>query len=332
MGRRRPEVHNIVAFADGLARLTTALVALVTVWGAYVALGIAEGWWATAGDAALAAACAVFATCIGRYALTRRKRADVQEQHAAGVTKLWTFEVPPVPGVEAGDELKHVLHAGQLRAAKKWGECREALQQSLVHHPRSVKLAALYCRACSDEASALHRGVAQEDVLRRGAHVAELLVSRHPAVADGYRWRAVLRSRVLYYEPLKQQVTAAAKIKADTCKALELEPEEPLSLHLMGAFCHRVATMSWMEKQVARTALSTPLEGTLEEAFEYLRKADAREGFMENSLLAGDCLRALGQRTDAVQWYRMALTQLDGPKPADKWGAKIRARIEECER
>eukprot|EP01059_Diplonema_ambulator_P035681 TRINITY_DN850_c0_g1_i1.p1 TRINITY_DN850_c0_g1~~TRINITY_DN850_c0_g1_i1.p1 ORF type:complete len:102 (+),score=27.18 TRINITY_DN850_c0_g1_i1:188-493(+) len=91
----------------------------------------------------------------------------------------------------------------------------------------------------------------------------------------------------------------------------------------MGAWCHGVAKISWIERKAAAALFGTPPTSTLEEALEYLKRADAIEAFTENSMLIGDCLKELKKLDEADSFYEAAIRQIQGPKDPVALKAKI---------
>eukprot|EP01059_Diplonema_ambulator_P035683 TRINITY_DN850_c0_g1_i11.p1 TRINITY_DN850_c0_g1~~TRINITY_DN850_c0_g1_i11.p1 ORF type:complete len:353 (+),score=76.98 TRINITY_DN850_c0_g1_i11:69-1061(+) len=319
------EVREISALAARVERMYMAVVAVVVMGVVYSALCVAEGvgdliyWWGQCGVGVVLCvqgarvwwANVAYPWWVKRQGLVAKPVLDLQRP------------TPPQPAEPSLPEEDHIQKVSTLRATEQYAEARAAAQAGLTDYPTSLPLLTLLCKAANDEASANHKGAVQENALRAGCKAASLLIKHHPGEAVGYRWRAVLEGRLSSYKPTKEKIAGAMGIRDDALKAIELDPTDPISLHVMGAWCHGVAKISWIERKAAAALFGTPPTSTLEEALEYLKRADAIEAFTENSMLIGDCLKELKKLDEADSFYEAAIRQIQGPKDPVALKAKI---------
>mmetsp|Transcript_14925 Transcript_14925/g.20858 ORF Transcript_14925/g.20858 Transcript_14925/m.20858 type:complete len:235 (-) Transcript_14925:38-742(-) len=133
-----------------------------------------------------------------------------------------------------------------------------------------------------------------------------------------HKWYAIMLSQIGDFIPSKEKIANAFKIKEHALKALELKPDDPTTLHMLGKWCVGVASVSWIERKIAATLFGTPPESSYEEALTYFLKASELEPkFLRNAICIGDCYYQLKQWDNAKQWYQKAVdipTQTEGDK------------------
>nr|XP_036851545.1 regulator of microtubule dynamics protein 1 isoform X2 [Manis javanica] len=57
-------------------------------------------------------------------------------------------------------------------------------------------------------------------------------------------------------------------------KAIELNPKDATSIHLMGIWCYTFAEMPWYQRRIAKMLFATPPSSTYEEALGYFHRAE----------------------------------------------------------
>ncbi|CAI5779292.1 of microtubule dynamics 1 isoform X1 [Podarcis lilfordi] len=82
-----------------------------------------------------------------------------------------------------------------------------------------------------------------------------------------HKWYAICLSDVGDYEGIKKKITNAFVIKEHFQKAIELNPKDATSLHLMGIWCYTFADMPWYQSKIAAALFSTPPSSTYEEVW-----------------------------------------------------------------
>ncbi|XP_039201387.1 regulator of microtubule dynamics protein 1 isoform X2 [Crotalus tigris] len=82
-----------------------------------------------------------------------------------------------------------------------------------------------------------------------------------------HKWYAICLSDVGDYEGIKNKIASAFVIKEHFQKAIDLNPKDATSLHLMGIWCYTFADMPWYQRNIATVLFSTPPSSTYEEYF-----------------------------------------------------------------
>eukprot|EP01060_Flectonema_neradi_P039603 TRINITY_DN8784_c0_g1_i1.p1 TRINITY_DN8784_c0_g1~~TRINITY_DN8784_c0_g1_i1.p1 ORF type:complete len:345 (+),score=66.72 TRINITY_DN8784_c0_g1_i1:54-1088(+) len=198
--------------------------------------------------------------------------------------------------------------ASELRSAGSYSEARKQLTPFVTKYSNE-SIAILLLKVLNDEASSHRKGDQQKQALALGLQQAETLCSKSPSCAEAWRWKAVFLGRLSSYKGTKEKIADAYKIRDSAKKALSLDSEDPISLHVLGAWCHGVAKITWIERQAAAAIFGTPPSSTLQEALEYLQQADAIEPFMENSSLLGECYQELGNKAMSNKFFELAIEQ-----------------------
>ncbi|XP_077789005.1 regulator of microtubule dynamics protein 1 isoform X4 [Podarcis muralis] len=123
------------------------------------------------------------------------------------------------------------------------------------------------------------------------------------------------KKKQLIYEALDYATKALEKEKSCFSvhkKAIELNPKDATSLHLMGIWCYTFADMPWYQSKIAAALFSTPPSSTYEEALRYFQKAEDVEPnfYSKNLLFLGKTYMKLNNRKMALFWLSKAKERL----------------------
>ncbi|XP_002735261.1 regulator of microtubule dynamics protein 1-like [Saccoglossus kowalevskii] len=89
-----------------------------------------------------------------------------------------------------------------------------------------------------------------------------------------HKWYAICISDVGDYEGTKQKIANAFVIRDHFLKAIELNPSDATSIHLMGLWCFTFAEMPWYQQKIATVIFAKPPESTYNEALTYFMRAE----------------------------------------------------------
>nr|KAF6405602.1 regulator of microtubule dynamics 1 [Rousettus aegyptiacus] len=117
--------------------------------------------------------------------------------------------------------------------------------------------------------------------------------------------------KLLVYEALEYAKRALEKNGASFAahkKAIELNPKDATSIHLMGIWCYTFAEMPWYQRRVARMLFAAPPSSTYEEALSYFQRAEQVDPnfYSKNLLLLGKTYLKLHNRKLAAFWLGKA--------------------------
>ena len=85
--------------------------------------------------------------------------------------------------------------------------------------------------------------------------------------------------------------------------AVSIDNNDELMHHMYGRWCSEVASLSFMERQIAKTFFGTPPEATYEDALESLKMADKlKHEWKANHLWMAKVLISIKKYPEAMQW------------------------------
>ncbi|XP_062986977.1 regulator of microtubule dynamics protein 1 isoform X2 [Elgaria multicarinata webbii] len=213
--------------------------------------------------------------------------------------------------VHAGDQDELLDQADYLYGS---GET-EKLCQLLNQHKTSDNAQVLWrlARASRDLAQLSHTSAEKKRQLTYEAlDYAKKALEKDPSCFSVHKWYAICISDVGDYEGIKTKIANAFVIKEHFQKAIELNPKDATSLHLMGIWCYTFAEMPWYQSKIAAVLFSTPPSSTYEEALRYFQKAEDVEPnfYSKNLLFLGKTYMKLNNRKLALLWLTKAKERL----------------------
>ncbi|XP_033125354.1 regulator of microtubule dynamics protein 1-like isoform X2 [Anneissia japonica] len=104
-----------------------------------------------------------------------------------------------------------------------------------------------------------------------------------------HKWYAICISDVGDFEGSKKKILNAYVIQEHFKKAIELNPKDATSYHLLGLWCFTFADLPWYQKKAAALIFTTPPESSFNEALSYFSKAEEVEPnfYSKNLLMLG---------------------------------------------
>ncbi|XP_025056011.1 regulator of microtubule dynamics protein 1, partial [Alligator sinensis] len=187
----------------------------------------------------------------------------------------------------------------------------EKLYQLLVQHKNSEDAELLWrlARASRDLAQ-LSRTSAEEkkQLIYEALEYAKKALEKNEANFAAHKWYAICISDVGEYEGIKAKIANAFIIKEHFQKAIELNPKDATSVHLMGIWCYSFADMPWYQSKIAAVLFATPPSSTYEEALHYFQMAEKAEPnfYSKNLLYLGKTYLKLNNKKMALLWLTKA--------------------------
>lgn len=119
---------------------------------------------------------------------------------------------------------------------------------------------------------------------------------------------AVLLDAKSELDGIKERVTQLERVKKHMLAAVELNPDDPTSWHVLGNFAYGLADMPWYQRKVVSAIFATPPTGTYEEALEHFLKAEEKKAnfYSMNLLFIGKCYYALKNNEKAKEYLTRA--------------------------
>ena len=222
-----------------------------------------------------------------------------------------------------GDDEKTALiaRADELHAANEVDALFSLLEGADVNDD---DLAWRVARAHHDKAEeseeAAQDAALKERLLRTGLAIAEASKDK---TGSGYalKWYAILLGRLGDFLPTKEKVGNSFKIKEALEAAAVLLPEDASIQTALGQWCYKVASISWIERNVAKALFGEPPESSYEEALAFVTRSHELRPTKKAALFAGLCHGKLKARVDATEWLERCLAMEsvgEGDKDLDK--------------
>ncbi|XP_040922324.1 regulator of microtubule dynamics protein 1 [Toxotes jaculatrix] len=123
-----------------------------------------------------------------------------------------------------------------------------------------------------------------------------------------HKWYAVCLSDVGDYEGVKVKIGNSYIIRDHLERAIELNPKDATSLHILGYWCFAFAELPWYQRKVAAVIFSSPPVSTYEEALRFFLKAEEVDPnfYSKNLLMLGKTYVGLKDKQNALLWLTKA--------------------------
>ncbi|KAI1888833.1 hypothetical protein AGOR_G00172830 [Albula goreensis] len=123
-----------------------------------------------------------------------------------------------------------------------------------------------------------------------------------------HKWYAVCLSDVGEYEGIKVKIGNSYIIKEHLERAIELNPKDATSFHILGFWCFAFAELPWYQRKVAAMIFASPPTATYEEALEFFLKAEEVDPnfYSMNLLMLGKTYMMLKEKDKALLWLGKA--------------------------
>lgn len=123
-----------------------------------------------------------------------------------------------------------------------------------------------------------------------------------------HKWYAVCLSDVGDYEGVKVKIGNSYIIRDHLEKAIELNPKDATSIHILGYWCFAFAELPWYQRKVAAVIFASPPVSTYEEALEFFLKAEEVDPnfYSKNLLMLGKTYLGMKDQDKAVLWLKKA--------------------------
>lgn len=265
---------------------------------------------------------------------------DVQELKSAAVPPPQLGAAAPTSPAGAPDSALHA-RADELYEAEQLEETHALLEEARkageALNVTDVEVRWRLARVCYDlaEARAAEEGVKLQDSAEARERLLEGLDHATAALAAGprnfaaHKWYGAMLGSTAKLEGKKAQIETAEAVRQHFEMAIELNPNDATTHHLLGLWHFNVAGLSWTLRKLASVVFATPPTSTFEEAkvhFANAEKLMPRLCGMANKLMLAKCCIELKEKDAAADLLRTALSQPpNGKRTEDK-------ALAECEK
>nr|XP_019581822.1 PREDICTED: regulator of microtubule dynamics protein 1 isoform X2 [Rhinolophus sinicus] len=160
----------------------------------------------------------------------------------------------------------------------------EKLYQLLTQYKESEDAELLWRLARASRDVAQLSGTSAEEkklLVYEALAYAKRALEKNESSFAAHKWYAICVSDVGDYEGIKAKIANAYVIKEHFEKAIELNPKDATSIHLMGIWCYTFAEMPWYQRRIAKMLFATPPSSTYEEALGYFQRAEQGKTYLK---------------------------------------------------
>ncbi|XP_071341851.1 regulator of microtubule dynamics protein 1 [Trachinotus anak] len=134
-----------------------------------------------------------------------------------------------------------------------------------------------------------------------------------------HKWYAVCLSDIGDYEGVKVKIGNSYTIREHLERAIQLNPKDATSLHILGYWCFAFAELPWYQRKVAAVIFESPPVSTYEEALGFFLKAEEVDPdfYSKNLLMLGKTYMGMKDKQKALLWLTKA-KEYPAHTPEDK--------------
>ncbi|KAK7792371.1 hypothetical protein R5R35_007724 [Gryllus longicercus] len=185
----------------------------------------------------------------------------------------------------------------------------ELLQEHYEQCPDNVGLLCRLAKACHSVGTC-----ETEDAKRRREHIlqgcayAQKALELNDSNSEAHKWYAITVGSRGEFTGIREKISDGNIFKQHVDKALAISPNDSALHHLSGRFKYEVASLSWIERTVAKKMNTDFPSATYEEALEDFLKAEELNPvpWKENRLLIAKCYISQDDLSNAIKWLHQA--------------------------
>lgn len=110
----------------------------------------------------------------------------------------------------------------------------------------------------------------KEELIREGFTLVSDALKQNDQDFAIHKWLAILMDAKGELDGIKARVSQLETVKQHMIRAVELNPEDPTSWHLLGNFAYGLADMPWYQRKVVSAIFATPPSGNFLKAYIYI--------------------------------------------------------------
>lgn len=123
-----------------------------------------------------------------------------------------------------------------------------------------------------------------------------------------HKWMAIIMDANAELDGIRARLQQIETVKHHMNRAVELNPDDPTSWYLLGAFEFNMAELSWIQRKIVSTLFATPPNGDYAKALEYFQRAESKKSgfYSTNWLMMGKCYIALKDNESGKRYLEKA--------------------------
>ncbi|MDD5564888.1 MAG: hypothetical protein PHQ91_14330 [Thermoanaerobaculaceae bacterium] len=232
-------------------------------------------------------------------------------------------------GAAAASTVAGALAAGDAAAARfDLPATLAAYRAAHAAAPENYEAAWKLARALVDEATLAHDPDEQKRLCVEAEALAREAVRLRPSDPMGHDMLAVSLGKLALFEGGKRKVELGKEVRAEADRALQLDPDDDLALHVLGVWNREVAGLGWVLRGFARLLYGKLPPASLAAATADLTRAvELRPEVIAHRVELGITLEAAGRWADAKAQFDRALALPTGWVTDDHYRAVARKEL-----
>lgn len=144
-------------------------------------------------------------------------------------------------------------------------------------------------------------------------------LEKNDKCSAAHKWYAICLSDTGDFQGVKVKIGNSYIIREHLERAIELDPKDATSLHILGFWCFAFAELPWYQHKVAAVLFKSPPQSTYEEALDFFLKAEEIDPnfYSKNLLMLGKTYMAMKDKQKALLWLTKA-KEYPAHTPEDK--------------
>jgi len=124
-----------------------------------------------------------------------------------------------------------------------------------------------------------------------------------------HKWYGIMMSQTGDYLGTKHKIETSPEMRKHFEKAIELNPQDATSHHLIGMWCYSFANLAWYERKIAAVVFGSPPESTYAEALGHFTKAEevSPSAYSTTQYMIGLMYMKTGDKVKAKEWFEKLL-------------------------
>ena len=146
------------------------------------------------------------------------------------------------------------------------------------------------------------------EFFRQAEKYARAAIAAEPNNSGGYKWLAIALGAQAKYSTIKVQIEQSREIKKNIEKAIELNPDDDASYHVLSRWNYKIATLGFLSRAIVKIVYGGLPKASLEKAESLLLHAIKLHDRIAHRYNLAKVYDSMGRRKDAVEQLRRALT------------------------
>lgn len=148
----------------------------------------------------------------------------------------------------------------------------------------------------------------KKQLMLEGFEFAKKSLEKDEKCFAAHKWYAVCLSDVGDYQGAKVKIGNSYIIREHLERAVELNPKDATSLHILGYWCFAFAELPWYQRKLAAVIFASPPQSTYEEALEFFLKAEEVDPnfYSKNLLMLGRTYLGMKDKEKALLFLTKA--------------------------